>query len=294
MWEWSVLVAVTTWCPCEGSCPALPDFAYGDKIQVRHLLAHSAGLPNPIPIKWIHLIQDQTTFNENAFFQTIFQQNKKVSGKPNERFAYSNLGFVALGQLIERVTGMPYRDYITDQIIKPLGMSAQLGFERKSAWGIATGYQKAFSFGNLLLTFLIDKTKFMGKTIQGWACFRPFYVNGSAYGGLIGNPYAFIAFAQDLLKRDSKLLPAGQRREMFQENHLNNGRPSGMCLGWFCGQLNEQFFVAHAGGGGGYYCELRLYPEKGLGSIVMTNRSGFSDERMLDRFDSFLLTPSAP
>jgi hypothetical protein len=24
-WEWSVLVAVTTWCPCEGSCPALPD-----------------------------------------------------------------------------------------------------------------------------------------------------------------------------------------------------------------------------------------------------------------------------
>jgi len=28
MWEWSVLVAVTTWCPCEGSCPALPDSPY--------------------------------------------------------------------------------------------------------------------------------------------------------------------------------------------------------------------------------------------------------------------------
>lgn len=28
MWEWSVLVAVTTWCPCEGSCPVLPDSPY--------------------------------------------------------------------------------------------------------------------------------------------------------------------------------------------------------------------------------------------------------------------------
>jgi hypothetical protein len=76
---------------------------------------------------------------------------------------------------------------------------------------------------------------------------------------------------------------------LFQENQLRNGKASGMALGWFCGQLNGQRFVTHAGGGGGYYCEIRVYPEIGRGSLMMSNRSGFSDERMLNQFDRYFI-----
>jgi len=54
-----------------------------------------------------------------------------------------------------------------------------------------------------------------------------------------------------------------------------------MCLSWFKGELIGQPYFAHAGGGF-YYCEIRLYPEMGKGSVIMFNRAGMSDARFLD------------
>jgi hypothetical protein len=62
-----------------------------------------------------------------------------------------------------------------------------------------------------------------------------------------------------------------------------------MCPSWFKGVLMGNTYYAHAGGGGGYYCEIRLYPEAGIGSVLMFNRSGMKDERFLDRLDQHYL-----
>jgi CubicO group peptidase (beta-lactamase class C family) len=267
----------------------LPDFIYGDGILVRHLLAHSGGLPNPLPISWIHLAEEHADFDGNAFFQTVFQKNPKSRSAPNDKFAYTNLGYVALGQLIEQVSGLTYSRFMEQNILAPLGLSEHLGFTRQNHWKVATGYHKALSFGNFLLSFLLDKKRFMGEATDGWKRFLPIYLNGAAYGGLIGEPGAFIAFAQSLLKPESKLLSPESKQVMWQENILNNGKASGMSLGWFKGNLAGQSFAHHAGGGGGFYCELRVYPESGFGSAVFMNRSGFSDARFLDKTDTAFL-----
>jgi len=57
-------------------------------------------------------------------------------------------------------------------------------------------------------------------------------------------------------------------------------------LGWFNGRLHGMEYFCHAGGGGGYYAELRLYPGLGVGSIVMLNSSGMKDYRLLDKLDA--------
>ena len=62
-----------------------------------------------------------------------------------------------------------------------------------------------------------------------------------------------------------------------------------MCLSWFRGALNEQEYFAHAGGGGGYYDEIRIYPDLGIGSVIMYNRSGTTDERILDKLDKYFI-----
>ena len=66
----------------------------------------------------------------------------------------------------------------------------------------------------------------------------------------------------------------------------NDEKPTGVCMFWFKGELNGHTYYAHAGGGF-YYCEIRIYPELGTGSVVMFNRSGMTDERFLDRADSY-------
>jgi D-alanyl-D-alanine carboxypeptidase len=118
--------------------------------------------------------------------------------------------------------------------------------------------------------------------------FKNFYVNGPSYGGLKGTGNAFVTYLQELLKPDNQLITKNSKKVLFTENILTNGKQSKMCLSWFKGDLNGHTYYTHAGGGF-YYCEIRLYPDLGKGSVIIFNRFGMSDERILDEFDKFLL-----
>ena len=101
----------------------------------------------------------------------------------------------------------------------------------------------------------------MGETEGKWRSFKTFYVNGTPYGGLIGKPAAFVKYIQELLNDKSAFISEEYKAMLFLENKNNQGKNTGMCLSWFSGELNGNKYFAHAGGGGGYYCEIRIYPE---------------------------------
>lgn len=268
----------------------LPDFHYAPSTTIRHLLTHTAGIPNPVPLSWIHSLSEHESFDSHQFFKAIMAKNKKVKSAPNERFAYSNLGYILLGQVIEKVTGQSYEDYITSHIISTLGLGPdQLGFQIYNSRRHATGYHKQKSFSNLILGLFLDKSKFMGEAEEGWKPFKDYYVNGAPYGGLIGNADAYVKYVQDLLRPDSVLIRPANKKSLFEENKTNNGKATGMCLSWYTGLLHGHRYCHHAGGGGGYYCEIRIYPDRGLGSVVMFNRTGMTDERFLDKVDQRLI-----
>ncbi len=264
----------------------IPGIPFGSDITVRHLLTHSSGIANPMPLSWIHLKSEHKAFDRNRFFEEILSKNSRTRSEPNEKYAYSNLGYVLLGQIIEKVSGTIYEEYITHNIINILGVAeSDLGFETTDNVRHAKGYHKKSSFSNLILGFLIDRAKYMSKPEGKWVRFRDFYVNGPSYGGLIGTPYAFVKYIQELLHPDCRLISDKYRKMLFTENYTNNGVPTGMCLSWFTGRLNGNKYYTHAGGGGGFYCEIRIYPDSGTGSVVFFNRTGMSDKRFLDKPD---------
>ncbi|MCC7467414.1 MAG: beta-lactamase family protein [Saprospiraceae bacterium] len=268
----------------------LPDLPYSSAITLRHLLHHSAGIPNPMPLNWIHLPEEHATFDEWGFFRPVLQKNGKPGAAPDEKFAYSNLGYVLLGEVIALVSGMSYADYIEQHILQKLPLPPDsIGFHLAGHERSAVGYQKYFSVMNAALGLLMNKRKFMQPRIGGWQPFRPLYVNGSAYGGLFGTPEAFVTYVQALLEPDGRLLSGRSRMEMLTENRLSDGKESGMSMSWFCGELHGIPFRAHAGGGGGFYVEIRLYPTLQKGSVVFFNRTGISDERFLDKVDRYML-----
>ena len=142
---------------------------------------------------------------------------------------------------------------------------------------------------NLLLGFFLDKSKFMDKAEGRWKPFKPFYINGASYGGLIGTANSFRKYVQQLLRANNSLIREEYRKLLFIENHTNDKRSTGMCLSWFCSQLHGVKYFAHPGGGGGFYCELRMYPEINRGSVIMFNRTGMSNEKFLDKVDKFFV-----
>lgn len=62
-----------------------------------------------------------------------------------------------------------------------------------------------------------------------------------------------------------------------------------MTLGWHVGERDGTRFFYKEGGGGGFHCMMRLYPSDGIGTVVMTNATGFDVRGLLETADASLM-----
>jgi len=262
----------------------LPTYAFSDTVTIRNLLCHQSGIANPLPLKWTHLADEHASFDYRKFSDTIILNHLKLKRPPGKKYAYSNINYLVLGRLIEEISEKTYQDYITQNILNRLPTKEYIGFDIP-ALNHATGYHANNWFQNLVLGFLMDKGKMMYRADENWIGFNPFYNNGAPYGGIISSPKALMRFCQAFLNGNETLLSRALTSEMLGAQKTNNGTITEMCLGWFKGKLNGQDYYCHAGGGGGYYSEIRLYPALGYGSLIMLNSSGMKDGRILDNLD---------
>ena len=86
--------------------------AWAATITVRHLLQHSAGFPNPIPITWIHPA-DQAGPDLDSLLERLLAKHRRLRFKPGARSSYSNLGTLTLGSAIARAAGAPFQSVVS-------------------------------------------------------------------------------------------------------------------------------------------------------------------------------------
>ena len=108
--------------PAEKYVPELAGLKYpttdSPKITIRHLLSHSEGFPEDNP--W----GDQQLSISDEQLSRMLKSGIPFSNAPGVAYEYSNYGFMILGRVVTRVSGMPYADYVTANILRPLGMSS--------------------------------------------------------------------------------------------------------------------------------------------------------------------------
>ena len=80
-------------------------------ISARHLLAHSSGLANPMPLRWVHPA-DQPGPDRARFVERLLERHRRVRFAPGAKAAYTNLGYLVLGELVTAVSGEPFEDYV--------------------------------------------------------------------------------------------------------------------------------------------------------------------------------------
>jgi N-acyl-D-amino-acid deacylase len=112
-----------------------------EQITIRHLLNHTAGWdrekPNGgfDPIDRPAIAAAAVDAPAPASGETLIRYMKgmPLDFNPGERFAYSNFGYIILGRVIERVSGMPYREYVRARVLAPVGANrTQQGKSRMS------------------------------------------------------------------------------------------------------------------------------------------------------------------
>lgn len=265
----------------------LPDIPYRNGATVRQILSHQGGLANPLPLAWVHAEDEHARFDPMAFLERVLRQHGACS-PAGRRARYSNIGFLLLGRLIEVVGHCAYQEFVRRRILDVVGCNdaqsgASLGYEIPAA-GHATGYTHRWSGLGLLITLLPDHESLRSNE-GGWIRYRPFHLNGAAYGGLKGNALGWAPLLTALAARDPRLLPAKQYDAFFAPQALSSGKPTGYALSWFTGRHRGHEYRCHAGGGPGYGAEIRIYPALGAASALLTNTTIVNDERLLDRLD---------
>ncbi len=96
-----------------------------DKVTVRHLLTHSAGIPN-----FTNFPDYGATKTLPATHDSLIARfrDKPLEFAPGEKFAYSNSGYVLLSAIVEKLSGQSYAAFVAENLFKPLGM-ADTGYD---------------------------------------------------------------------------------------------------------------------------------------------------------------------
>lgn len=267
----------------------LPNCPYSGDITLRQLISHTSGIPNPIPLRWIHLAEEHGAFDEPAALAKVLRDNPKLAFKPGKKYAYSNIGYWLLGKVIEKATNRSFTDYIKDRILEPLQLQQhEMGFVIPEIANHAKGYLKKYSLLNLLKGLVTEK-KVWAHYEGNWLSIKSHYINGPAFGGLVGSVRSFGRFLQDQLRESSVLLDRKGKELLYTQQSNVAGKPIGMTLGWHIGTLQGTKYFFKEGGGGGFHSEMRVYPTRELASVIMVNSTEFNSNAFLSDLDETFL-----
>lgn len=263
---------------------SVPESPYGSEVRIRHLLAQTSGIPNPIPLRWVHLAKDHGRFDEDAALRHILGQHPDLSFRPGERYAYSNISYWLLGRVIERISGKGYVDFMASEIFQTLGAQAELRFAPAPDRPRVKGYIPRWSWTHLLKSFVSDPV-YWGEHEDGWLHIHDHFLNGPAFGGLLASAVGIGRFLTDQLAGQSPLF-SGPTRDLFMQRQSDpRGKTLPMSLGWHVAELDGETYLYKEGGGLGFHAEMRLYPVRQIGSVLLVNNGTFNTRKTLSRLD---------
>ena len=237
-------------------------------ITVRDLLTMAPGWPED------NAWGDRQLALHDAELDALVRQGIPFANAPGIAFEYSNLAYMILGRIVQRAAGTSALTYITEQLLRPLGMAATVWNTAAAATPVAVGYR----WEN-----------------QQWCAEPALPANGDAagFGGLLSTVRDLARWVAFFLtawpprdEPEDAPLRRSSRREMQQlwrDAGLTMIRPSlsapsqahrvGYGFGLSVGNDGRLRTVGHSGGLPGFGSHMAWLPEHGLGIVALGNRT---------------------
>ena len=231
----------------------LPDYpTQGHHVTVRHLLNHTSGIGNasytePNEMK-AALRRHKIDLSDEEMLDLIAEP--PFGFGPGEEFDYNNRGYILLGMVIHEVTGMPYAEYVEQELLQPLGLDHTHHCDvRRIIPNRAEGY--AYDDGELINAPYISMQNYGA---AGVLC--------STVGDLIRWTH---------LLHGGKVVSPASLRQMTSPTVLATGDTVEYGYGLSLGELSDHPMIYHEGSISGFQSSLVYYPEDGLTIAVLMN-----------------------
>ncbi len=264
----------------------LPDFKLYDpwvakEANIRDLLCHRLGFET-FQGDFMYFDSDLTT----AEVRDKMGKLKPLYGFRN-KWGYCNSAFMTAGEIIPKVTGQSWADFVTNKIFKPLGMNNSLALSKdiktaankSAAHTVVMGVLKKIPYGNIDNLAPAGSISSSAKDMSKWVIAQ---LNNGKLDGKEIIPAAAIAET----RTPHSIM--GNGGHMYNKAHFNL-----YGLGWFIEEYAGRKIVAHTGGVNGFVTSVCLVPEEKLGIIVLTNTdaNGFFEALRNEIEDAFLGLP---
>ena len=240
-------------------------------ITIRHLLTHTSGIVRESPAFDPHKVKSDAEVVSGAYGEAL-------RFPPGTKWEYCNVGYFALAQIITKVSGKPWTQFMQERVFKPAGMTLTAPTNITP-----TLPHRALGYAG----------KDNQKPAEEWVALRP---SG-----------AFLSTVGDLAKWDAllytnKVLSEASRREMWTPALLNDGTATSYGYGWTIQTLkNGRHVIQHGGSLPGFRAYFARYTDEKVTVIVLTNAddvdagsvgNGVADLYLTDRQQPAQTTPA--
>ena len=247
----------------------LPYFRLADErcahITIRQILSHTSGMPDMDENEYAELVS-HPEYDDGAaerYVRSLGQ--RKLVGAPGERFAYSNIGYNVLGDLISKISGQTFEDYMKEHVLLPAGMQDSTFFFPETARErLAVPHVRApeMIVNPLYPYHRADApASFLHSTVVDMCHWSITCLNGGAFN------------AKRILSPEKYALmwtPVAPRSYPPFYEHAG--------LGWTLGNYQGVKTVSHGGGGFGWTDFLILLPEKQCAGVILCNEESTARE----------------
>ena len=219
-------------------------------ITLRHLLTHTSGLVREAPGSNPSRPQNDADVIRSAY-------SLPLRFAPGTKWEYGNLGYYALAEVIRKVAGRPWAEFLRDRVFVPCGMNTTHPTNTRVPLPTrAVGY--------------VDNDNL--RPADEWPALRP---SG-----------AFLSTVLDLAKWDAalytdKILREATRREMWTPITLTDGSQAPYGFGWELDRFGGRRLVHHSGGMPGTRAEFARFVDDGLTIILLMNLDDVDKDAIL-------------
>lgn len=244
----------------------------GESVRIKHFLSHTSGIPalasSESMLEYAAGARDHwlPLASYDDFLAFISDAQEWTLNKPGERWYYLNEGYALLGAIIEKCSGVPYGEYIQQQILEPLGMTRSFFHKAdvESAGNVATPYSITSEGKPIPARYPYRPVKPGGEmlsTAHDLARYLSMYLNqGEGNGARILSTESLTAMQTPYINTPAQDSPFGQAGYGYGLHIVPD----------FMGQR----LVGHGGSIGICTSYIGFLQEKNLGVAVVVNGSG--------------------
>jgi CubicO group peptidase (beta-lactamase class C family) len=242
----------------------LPYFEMKDEryatLTIRQFLTHSSGMPDVEDYQW-----DEPEYDEGALERYVRSlADRELLFKPGKEFSYSNLAFEVLGDLIAKVSGQSFADYVKEHILLPLGMNdSSILIRDVDPALLANGHVQGDS-GEVLVSehYAYNRRHGPSSTLHSNVVDMSRWAIANMNRGELEGRRILDASSYELLWEPTVMVGIRHRRRVL------------LGLSWFLSGFNEHPTVYHGGGDIGYRTNFLMAPDAGVAVIVLSNYWG--------------------